>query len=838
MNQPTLQYIIRSGRILTVSLACVVAPLFPPASAAEPATVRVLSEVNADGSTGFYEQNRAPLQPVPFLKLPVANLVPGGWLRQQLELDANGISGRMQEISDFCQFDKTGWVHPDKEGWEEVSYWLRGYGNLAYVLKDPKLIGDARKWITAVIATQDADGYFGPTKFKPKREAKVFPDPWGHMPMLHALQSYYEFTRDERALQCLVKYARFLDTLPTGFFKSGWAGVRWADTLTTTYWLYNITGEEWLLGLATKIQEHSGNWVGKLLDRHNVDIAQGIRQPAEYWQQAKDPALLAMTEQHYQKIMTEFGQFPGGGFAGDEVTRSGFGDPRQGFETCGFVEFMTTFETMSKISGNPIWADRNEEIAFNSLPAALTPDHKGIHYITSANVIQLDRFTKKNRQFANPWAMLGFKPGIHQYRCCPHNYGMGWPNYASELWLATYDKGVCAMLYAASEVTAKVGDGTEVKISENTDYPFGDKVELKLSTPKAVKFPLYLRVPGWCKNAALAINGMPVEVKAEPLSYVIIERLWADGDRITWTMPMHPSMRTWAANKNSVSVDYGPLSFALDMGEKWEKETAEKNDPGTDAWPQWNVTATKPWNYGLAIDLQKPEIEVVRKPGPLASNPFTPETAPIELRVKAKKIPQWQADEEYVVTELQPSPVKSAEPMETVRLIPMGAARLRMTAFPRIGDGPDANPWKQPSPPVMQSLKITASHSSVGDHPEIVFNGVMPVSSRDRKGIIWLDHKGTAEWLQCEFPEPRSISNAMVYWFDDADRGSCRVPQSWRLMYRANGEWKPVESGSSFGRNKDCFNEIRFKPVQADALRIEVKLLKDYSGGIIQCKVQ
>ena len=151
-----------------------------------------------------------------------------------------------------------------------------------------------------------------------------------------------------------------------------------------------------------------------------------------------------------------------------------------------------------------------------------------------------------------------------------------------------------------------------------------------------------------------------------------------------------------------------PVSFHLsqfvDMGEKWEKDTAEERDPGTDAWPQWNVTATKPWNYGLAIDVQKPEIEIVRKPGPLASNPFTPETAPIELRVHAKKIPQWQADEENVITELQPSPVKSSEPMETVRLIPMGAAWLRITSFPTIGDGPNANQWKQPAPPVIQNL--------------------------------------------------------------------------------------------------------------------------------------
>jgi len=653
--------------------------------------IRVVTDVKASGLGGWYGQNRGPLQPVPFMKLPIGNIVPQGWLRTQLELDANGIVGRIQEISDFVQFDKTGWVHPEKNGWEEVSYWLRGYGDLAYVLKDPKMIAESRRWIEAVIATQDADGYFGPHRFKPKSDDKQFPDAWGHMPMLHVLRSCYEFNGDEKALQCLVKYFKWLNTMPVAYFSNTeWARFRWADTLSTTYWIYNITGEPWLLDLSRKIQEHSRNWTKGLASPHNVNIAQGIRQPAEYWMQANDPVLLGMTERNYRAVMDEYGQFPGGGFAGDENTRRGYTSPRQGFETCGFAEFMLTFETMSKISGDPVWADRNEEIAFNSFPAALTPDHKGIHYITPANVIQLDDDKKTKGQFQDSWALLAFKPGMHQYRCCPHNYGMGWAYYAEELWLATHDKGLCAMLYAASEVSAKVGDGTEVKLTETTDYPFGDTIEFKLSTPKPVRFPLYLRVPRWCNKAALTLNGKAVNLKAAPLSYVVIDREWADGDQVGWTLPMQTAIRTWPANNNAVSLDYGPLSFSLNLGEKWEQENhpGERGDHGTAAWPQWKVTATKPWNYGLVLDARTPEIEVVRREGPVPANPFTPETAPLELRVKAKRVPQWGADSEQVVTSLPQSPVMSDEPVETVRLIPMGAARLRITAFPTILGGP------------------------------------------------------------------------------------------------------------------------------------------------------
>ena len=803
--------------------------------AADVSDVRLVKRPSVQTAGGFYEPNRAPLEPTAFLKLPIGSITPKGWLRGQLEADANGIVGRMPEISDFLKFENTGWVHPEKGGWEEVTYWLRGFGDLGYVLKDERITNEARKWIEAAMATQDADGYFGPVKLKPKAGAPI-PDPWAHMPMLHALRSYYEYSRDERVLRCLVKYFKWLDTQPVKFFGTGWAAVRWSDTLSSTYWLYNITGDSWLLNLSKKIQENSGNFVKGLSSAHNVNLAQGIRQPAEYWLQSHDPKHLALTEQHYQSIMGEFGQFAGGGFAGDEGTRHGYGDPRQGFETCGIVELMLTFETMSKISSDPVWADRNEEIAFNTFPAALTPDHKATHYITSANSIQLDDEKKEHQQFQNgPFPMQAFKTGVHQYRCCPHNYGMGWPYYAEELWLGTYDKGLCASLYAASEVKAKVGDGTEIGIAEETDYPFGDTVKLKVSAPKAVAFPLYLRVPRWCEGASIKVNGENVTVKSEPLSYVVIERQWRDGDTVTWKIPMKPSLRTWAKNGDAVSVDYGPLSFSLDLGEKWEIDNhpGQRGDFGTAAWPQWKVTATKPWNYGLTLDAKVPEIEVLRKPGQLAANPFTPETAPILLRVKARKIENWKPDYDNVVTTLQQSPAKSSEPVETVTLIPMGAARLRISTFPTVSDGPDAHPWVDNRP----TYKLSSSRD--GGNPETLFSQAPdPKASIDHSVpfFLWGGKRGAAQWVQCDYYKPKTASSVSVYWFDD--KGTIRMPTSWRLLYKSGEEWKPVAQASGFGVEKDRYNRVTFKPVTTTGLRIEAAMQEGHTGGIHRWKIE
>ena len=159
--------------------------------------------------------------------------------------------------------------------------------------------------------------------------------------------------------------------------------------------------------------------------------------------------------------MGVYGQFPGGGFAGDENCRPGYVDPRQGFETCGIVEFMHSFEMLTTISGDPLWADRCEEIAFNSLPASLTPDLKALHYLTAANMVAARPAEQEPRASRTTAPMLSYNP-FEVYRCCQHNVSHGWPYYAEHLWLATGDGGLCASLYAAREVTAKVGDGTVV----------------------------------------------------------------------------------------------------------------------------------------------------------------------------------------------------------------------------------------------------------------------------------------------------------------------------------------------------------------------------------------
>jgi hypothetical protein len=307
----------------------------------------------------------------------------------------------------------------------------------------------------------------------------------------------------------------------------------------------------------------------------------------------------------------------------------------------------------------------------------------------------------------------------------------------------------------------------------------------------------------------------------------MIERKWRNGDNVKITFKMSIWLTKWEKNKNSVSVNRGPLTYSLKIGEKYVRQG------GTDKWPAWEIHPTTPWNYGLLINEDAPSasLDIVRKPWPDDDQPFKADAAPIQLRAKAKKIPEWIKDHLGLVGKLQQSPVKSDEPVETVTLIPMGCARLRISAFPTIGTGPDAHKWNQPP-----KSPTSASHCWGSDTVMALSDKLLPKSSNDQsipRFTFW-PRKGTTEWVQYDFDKPQKISSVDVYFFDDTGSGGCRVPKSWRLMYKQGDQWKQVPNAESCGVEKDKFNKVSFEPVNAQSLRIEVQLQPDFSAGILE----
>jgi hypothetical protein len=801
----------------------VASPVANRCHAAEP-VARMTEVPPSTGGNAFYIANRPPLLPSPLIKLPIGNIRPEGWLRHQLELMADGMIGRLTEISPWCAFDGNAWTDPHgqgEHGWEELPYWLKGFIDLGYILEDQRIIDEANRWLDAVLASQRPDGYFGDERNRQRH------DLWPNMVMLYALRTLHEATGDERIIPFMNRYFRWQTTVPLEHFLPGsWQKWRAGDNLDSIHWLYNRTGEDWLLDLARINHECTAQWHQGFPTWHGVNITQCFRAPAQYYQQVPDSRYLAATVRNYDTVMSIYGQVPGGMFGADENARTGFVGPRQAAETCSMVEFMHSFEMLLKITGDTVWADRCEDVAFNSLPAAMTPDLKGLHYLTAPNQVQLDRHNKAP-MLDNGGDMFSYTP-YEQYRCCQHNVAFGWPYYAAHLWLATQGNGLAAALYADSTVTARVGEGVEVQVRQTTDYPFDERVQFELTTPRPVAFPLMLRVPGWCEAPRVKVNGEPLEVAATPRTWIVIQRTWHDGDRVELELPASIRVRVWETNGNTVSVDRGPLTYSLRIGERWAEYDNDR------PWAAYEVFPSTPWNYGLIVDTDHPStsFELVRSGGSLAAQPFTPDAAPLALKARGLRIPQWMLENNGLVGQIPRSPISSQEPVEDIVLIPMGAARLRISAFPRIDD---SAPSEAPATP--RTLQVTASH--VHNTLDALNDGVVPERSNDRSvpRFTWWNRRGTGEWVQYEFPEPRTISWTEVFWFDDTDTGQCHVPVGWRLIYRDGETWREVQEASGYGVRKHRFNRVTFKPVTTTQVRLIADLQPDYSGGILEWRV-
>jgi hypothetical protein len=130
-----------------------------------------------------------------------------------------------------------------------VPYWFRGFCDLGFVLGDKRIIEESKPYFEAMFASQREDGYFGPRSNL--GDGRRGPDLMPNMSMLAALQCYYEYTGDQRAIELMTRYFRWELTIPDDrFFAGGWQVPRGGDNMASTYWLYNRTGDKWLLDLA------------------------------------------------------------------------------------------------------------------------------------------------------------------------------------------------------------------------------------------------------------------------------------------------------------------------------------------------------------------------------------------------------------------------------------------------------------------------------------------------------------------------------------------------------------------------------------------------------------
>jgi len=621
--------------------------------------------------------NRQPLSATPFIALPLGSVRPQGWLLKQCQMQRDGLTGNAETLYSDDIGTNNAWLGGTGNNWERGPYYFKGLVALAYTLNDPGLKQKAQKWMDWLLDHQGPDGYIGPQSND---------DWWPRMIATYALKDYYEATGDSRVPSVLDNYFHYmLANLPTRPLDD-WGKARAGDEMDVALWLYDRNGDTNLLALVDLLHQQAYDWPGIFTSnnfvlygkdfqpKHNVNVEEALKMPAVYYQlshQAGDEnAVWLGIDNLMRENALSFGINSGTEFLSGDASI-------QGVELCAIVEAMLSLETAVRISGDPLLADRLETITYNALPAALANNIKGIQYYTIANnVVAVYGGHGFDEDYAN--ATL---PGPYSgYPCCRYNFHMGWPKFIQNSWAATADGGLALIAYGPTVVNAMAG-GSQVQITEDTGYPFEEQVQLHVCVSNSVTFPLLLRIPGWCHNASISVDGQ-AQSGYSAGSFFRIERPWNNGDTVVINLPM--PIQTLPGPSRAVAINRGPVVYSLRIGEKWTVRTPDPRGLGFD---EFEVHSTTPWNYALQLDPADPDISLTfTNFVAVPLDPFDPAHPPVGLLAQARQLPDWtigwrgtQAFEPPV------SPVASTSPLEDVLLVPFGSQHMRLSWFPYLG---------------------------------------------------------------------------------------------------------------------------------------------------------
>ncbi len=640
-------------------------------------------------------------------ELPITQIRPRGWLRSFLQRQRDGLTGHL-EVAGY-PFNTEGWRRdtlPRGPGtlaswwpFEQYAYWVDGMARCGLLLDDPLLLRKARRQLDPILAKPDADGYLGPASLKTLSDSgHRASERWPHAVFFRAVIADFAARPARETLKKLVRHY-LSNTAPHDRTRN-------VCNVEIMAWLYEKTGDRRMLDEAVRTYESfqknhpdSGAAVKNMLS----DERAGDHGPT-YMELFKLGALLYRVTGRRRWLEASINAHRK--LVRDHVLVDGVPSTTEhlrgkystaGHETCVVSDYPWALGYLLLATGDGVYADGIERAIFNALPGSATPDFRALQYFSGPN--QVIACTGSNHHpHGKGGKHITYRPNPGT-ECCPGNIHRAMPNYIARMWMSDGKGGIVAACYGPSEVTIGAGR-TALRIEQATNYPFDDRIAFRFHGKRAAPLRFSFRIPAWCKNASLALNGKPLRKALRAGSFATVTRVFRDGDCLDLHLPRE--WRVVSGPESGVSIEWGALVFAAGISEKWTRDDADEKSSAK--FPAWNLYPARPWNHALVLPRAKKPLPVEFLEAPMGENPWDPNETPYRIYLPSRPVPGWVVERvatlvkersgekevvkgPFVFTPLLPSrkTLARAKPkLQSVELIPYGATRLRIAVFPRI----------------------------------------------------------------------------------------------------------------------------------------------------------